>query len=222
VWWWIGLAVVLIVALGVWFRLVSRPTYRLTATVLLPYRGEPTVLVAPTGTTPEDLAYLALAYIAKTHWLMLEEADAGQRLLGTWLTSAVTHWWSREPSLLNAIPELDAVREQLGPGALTPVGERFEVVLHRAPSRRHPVWVDIVRPERGLAINLPLSSLHLLDFARSHLPEPLRARLGAALDAWLSAVGPVPHGDVSQRTLLERYRAVATAWDGSARAVGGL
>ncbi|HEX5819531.1 MAG TPA: hypothetical protein VFY20_11665 [Gemmatimonadales bacterium] len=221
-WWWIGLAVVVMVALGAWLRLASRPTYRLTATVLLPYRGEPTVLVTPTGTTPEDLAHLALAYVAWVHWSMLDEAEAGQRLLGTWLTSAVTNWWSRAASLLTAMPELDAVREQLGPGALTPVGERFDVALHRAPSRRHPVWVEARRPERGLAMNLPLSALHVLDFARSHLPEPLRARLGAALDAWLSAVGPVPHGESSQRTLLERYRAVATAWDVSGRVVGGL
>jgi hypothetical protein len=151
---------------------------------------------------------------------MLEEAEAGQRLLGTWLTSAATNWWSRAPSLLAAMPELDAVREHIGPGALTPVGERFDVVLHRAPSRRHPLWVEVLRPERGLAINLPLSALHVLDFARSHLPEPLRARLGAALDAWLTSVGPVPHGESSPRTLLERYRAVAVAWDVSVRVVG--
>ena len=221
-WWWIVFGVLVLVAFGVWQRLALRPTYRLTATVLLPYRGEPTVLVAPTGTTPEDLAYLALAYCAKVHWLMLAEADVGQRLLGTWLTSAVTHWWSRAASLVAAIPELDGVREHVGPGALTPVGERYDVVLHRAPSRRHPVWVEALRPDRGLAINLPLSALYVLDFARSHLPEPLRARLGTALDAWISAVGPVTHGESSQRTLMERYRAVATAWDGSSRVVGSL
>jgi hypothetical protein len=222
VWWWIGIATLVLLAVGVWWWLASRPTYRLTATVLLPYRGEPSVLVAPTGTTPEDLAFLALAYCAKVHWLMLAEAEAGQRLLGTWLTSAVTHWWSRASSLMAAIPELDSVRDQITPGALTPVGERYDVVLHRGPSRRHPVWVETVRPDRGLAINLPLSALHVLDFARGHLPGAPRARLGAALDAWLSAVGPVPHGDASQRTLLERYRAVAVAWEGSARVVGGL
>jgi hypothetical protein len=218
VWWWIVLGVLVLVAFVVWRRLASRPTYRLTATVLLPYRGEPTVLVAPTGTTPEDLAYLALAYCAKVHWLMLTEAEAGQRLLGTWLTSAVTHWWSRASSLVAAIPELDGVREHVGPGALTPVGERYDVVLHRAPSRRHPVWVEALRPDRGLAINLPLERALRARF-RTQPPARAasRARLGTALDAWISAVGPVTHGEASPRTLTERYRAVATAWDGSSR-----
>jgi hypothetical protein len=213
---WIALGLVLVLLLagvGAWWTWSRRrDTRRLAATVLLPYRGEPSVHVTPTRTSPDDLALLALAYCARMHWLMLLDPEPGQRLLGTWLTSASLHWRDRAERLLDAMPELADVREHVGAGALTPVGERFDIQLHRGWNSRHPLWVDTTTPLRGLAVNRPLSVLLLLDHARQLLPAPWRGRLGRALDAWLDAVGPVPRGDATPRTLLDRYRAVATAW----------
>jgi len=207
------LLLMLLAGVAVWWSWRRRrETLRLTATVLLPYRGEPSVHVSPTRASPDDLAYLALAWCARMHWLMLREPEAGQRLLGTWLTGAADHWHDRSESLLATMPEVAQVRAEVGTGALTPVGERFDVALHRSWNQRRPVWVESSTPARGLALNLPLSVLLVLDHVRRHLPTPMRVRLGHALDAWLDQVGPVPRGDATPRTLLDRYRAVAAAW----------
>ena len=212
------LLVLLLAAAGwAWWSWRQRQdTRRLLATVLLPYRGEPTVHVTPTRAAPDDLALLALAYCARIHWIMLEDPEPGQRLLGTWLTGAAAHWHDRAESLLETMPDLEAVRTHMDAGALTPVGERFDVELHRGWNPRHPLWVEASLPLRGLAVNRPLSAVLLLDHVRRYLPAAHRQRFGRALDAFLDAVGPVPRGESSQRGLLDRYRAAWVAWELSA------
>lgn len=210
-------AVLLLAGGAAWWSWRQRQdTRQLSATVLLPYRGEPSVHVTPTRASPDDLAVLALAWCARMHWLMLAEPEPGQRLLGTWLTSAAAHWHDREPSLIGAMPELAAMRAHVGAGARTPVGERFDIELHRSWNRRRPLWVQSSTPSRGLAVNLPLSVLLLLDHVRGHVPTPIRVRLGQALDTWLDSVGPVPRGEATPRTLADRYRAALAAWELSA------
>ena len=46
-WWWIVFGVLVLVAFGVWQRLALRPTYRLTATVLLALANLPIAPDAP-------------------------------------------------------------------------------------------------------------------------------------------------------------------------------
>jgi hypothetical protein len=183
----------------------------------MPGRGRPNFEIHPGDAQSDDLCVLVLCYASKIRWLLETEQPILRTVLDRSLREALVYWEEPGSDLISRMPSGLTLEKSVRSDAEVKSGERFVIKLHRrgAGTSKARSWVSTSIPRPGLAANLPLSVLYVLNGVFSILSQSDRARLRDALQRWHNEAFADEGLDKTIAGLRSLFKLASTCWESS-------